>query len=66
MNGYEQLANAIALQTVKDYRLARKKRESAKQAALVKFFRSKWFSVLSDLDGKRLLQDLRKQMGLEG
>ena len=30
MNGYEELANAIVLQAVNDYRLARKKKESAK------------------------------------
>ena len=60
MNGYEELANAIVLQAVNDYRLARKKKESAKQVALVQFFRSKWFAVLTNIDG-RLLEQKRKE-----
>ena len=61
MNGYEELANAIVLQAVNDYRLARKKKESAKQVALVQFFRSKWFAVLSNIDGRLLAQKLKEE-----
>ncbi len=61
MNGYEDLANAIVLQAVNDYRLARKKKESAKQVALVQFFRSKWFAVLTNIDGRLLEQKLKEE-----
>ena len=61
MNGYEELANAIVLQAVNDYRLARKKKESAKQVALVQFFRSKWFAVLTNIDGRLLEQKLKEK-----
>ena len=61
MNGYEELANAIVLQAVNDYRLARKKKESAKQVALVQFFRSKWFAVLTKVDGRLLEQRLKEE-----
>ncbi len=61
MNEYEQLANAIVLQAVKDYRQARKKKESAKLIPLVTFFRSKWFAVLTKVDGRLLEQRLREE-----
>ena len=61
MNGYEELANAIVLQAVNDYRLARKKKESAKQVALVQFFRSKWFAVLTNIEGRLLEQKLKEE-----
>ena len=61
MNGYEELANAIVLQAVNDYRLARKKKESAKQVALVQFFRSKWFAMLTNIDGRLLEQKLKEE-----
>ena len=61
MNGYEELANAIVLQAVNDYRLARKKKESAKQVASVQFFRSKWFAVLTNIDGRLLEQKLKEE-----
>ena len=61
MKGYEELANAIVLQAVNDYRLARKKKESAKQVALVQFFRSKWFAVLTNIDGRLLEQKLKEE-----
>ena len=61
MNGYEELANAIVLQAVNDYRFASKKKESAKQVALVQFFRSKWFAVLTNIDGRLLEQKLKEE-----
>ena len=71
---WQELANAVIVQAAKDYRLAqyrnmkRPEQENTLREirSLETFFRSKWFAVLSTLDGKRLLRDLREQMGLEG
>ena len=66
---YENLANAIVLQAVKDYRdaLKRLKKKPGNQAAMSdamvceRFFRSGWFSVLTSLDGVVLMEKLRKE-----
>lgn len=58
MTPYENLANAIILQAVKDYR---RTRNPADRAVLEKFFRSEWFSILSKLDGEVLIAQLRKE-----
>ena len=34
--------------------------------SIERFFRSNWFSILTSLDGRQLLHDLKKDMGLEG
>ena len=60
MNAYENLANAIILQAVKDYRNARHK---GTKAEIEQFFRSEWFEILTDLDGKKLIEDLRRESG---
>ena len=57
---YERLANAIVLQAVADYRVALKKikahpknREAISEALEIeKFFRSGWYSQLTDVDGE--------------
>ena len=57
---YERLANAIVLQAVSDYRVALKKikahpknREAISEALEIeKFFRSGWYSQLTDVDGE--------------
>lgn len=53
---YEELANAIILQAVKDYRLHRDKR---KLAEIEQFFRSEWFYFLTDIDPEMLISRLR-------
>ena len=58
MNVYEDLANAIILQAVQDYRRTNNKRALED---LERFFLSDWFSVLTSIDGSRLLQELRKE-----
>lgn len=73
-SGFGSLAEAIILQAVSDYRRANWKlckcpyhAEAQKtKTACERFFRSNWFSILTNLDGKQLLHDLKKQMGLEG
>ena len=79
--GWENLANRIILQAVKDYRRARiilggkpgksgkpkKSGEPAKKYArstvlgVERFFQSRWFAQLTDVDGEMLLETLRKE-----
>ena len=58
MNPYENLANAIVLQGVKDYRLTD---DEAELAEIERFFRSDWFGVLTDVDPEYLIRRLRKE-----
>jgi len=58
MNSYEELANAIVLQAVKDYRLHDDLKELAR---IERFFRSDWFSVLTNVDPEILITKLRKE-----
>ena len=58
MNPYENLANAIVLQAVKDYRLTD---DEAELAEIERFFRSDWFGVLTDVDLEYLIRRLRKE-----
>ena len=58
MNPYEELANAIILQAVKDYRLTDDERELQE---IERFFRSGWFGVLSKVDPEFLIQSLQKE-----
>jgi hypothetical protein len=67
---YENLANAIILQAVKDYRTAlkclkanpRNRAASADRNEIERFFRSQWFSVLTDVDGESLIRSLTKEV----
>lgn len=58
MNPYEELANAIVLQAVKDYRLHDDEQELA---SIERFFRSGWFSVLTSINPEMLISKLRKE-----
>lgn len=68
MQCWEDLANAIVLQAVEDYRDAcgalRRRPDLRVQAkrkrSLEQFFRSGWFHTLSALDAKPLLEEIRK------
>ena len=67
---YERLANAIVLQAVADYRVALKKikahpknREAISKALEIeKFFRSGWYSILTDVDGEYLIRRLQDEI----
>ena len=67
---YERLANAIVLQAVSDYRVALKKikahpknREAISEALEIeKFFRSGWYSQLTDVDGEYLIRRLQEEI----
>lgn len=70
LNPYEELANAIVLQAVRDYREAVKKlsrRRKNRDAQFTKeeclrFFRSKWFSQLTELDPEFLIRRLDEEI----
>ena len=72
MNPYEELANAIILLAVKDYRqaLSRYYRHPEKEAyrqdkdALERFFRSGWFGVLTQLDSEMLITKLKAEVAV--
>ena len=72
MNGYEKLANAIIVQAVKDYRDAVErlryttddKSAQHDKRSIERFFRSEWFSILTDLNGELLLKKLKEEVSL--
>ena len=62
---YEDLANNIIIQAVKDYiRALRSKRDDRDDRIreLEKFFRSEWFRVLTKVDGEMLISRLKKEV----
>lgn len=59
---YHELANAVILSAVKDYRSARKAKDRHKVGSIRRFFRSDYFSVLSDLDGEVLIKKLNEEV----
>lgn len=68
--GFYNLAEAIILQSVKDYRYALRtlkkypySLESNKVKSNVeRFFCSKWYSELTNIDGKILIKKLREEV----
>ena len=66
---YENLANAIILQAVKDYRMAlkslgvnsRNRTVQTDNAEIERFFRSQWYSTLTDVNGEMLILSLQKE-----
>ena len=67
---WSDLAEAIILKAVDDYRHTGKRllakpddgRLTLRKAEIEKFFLSSWFQVLTDLDGKLLLQKLQAEI----
>lgn len=70
ITNYENLANAIILQAVKDYRVAlkclmanpRNRDALAERDEIERFFRSQWFKVLTKVDGEMLIRSLKKEV----
>lgn len=70
MDRFEELANAIVLQAVDDYRLALKqlRQKTDYQPAInmkhevEMFLRSEWLTMLTQLDGAKLLARLNKEV----
>lgn len=54
---YEDLANAIIIQAVKDIRLRNKYERSARR-----FLNSEWCRVLSQVDGRTILRKLDEEI----
>lgn len=70
MSNYEELANAIVVQAVVDYRGATKrlakhpfdKMQKHMQREVLRFFRSDWYSVLTSLNPEVLIAKLNKEV----
>jgi len=73
MERYENLANAIVYQAVKDYRQILKVCMEHPNSAecqgekenLEQFFKSKWYSILTELDGEWLIEKIREDLGYD-
>ena len=71
---YKDLANAIILQAVEDYRKWAKEYSDSRDdrklrknlVELKEFFRSEWFSLLTALDGEQLLLRLKAELEEQG
>ena len=70
MDPYEELANAIVLQAVSDYRYATKRMRTHPEEAMIhrrrkkevkRFIRSAWFKELTNLDPVILLKKLKEE-----
>lgn len=70
LDPYENLANAIVLDAVKDYRKALKRlRKNSRNSiavseceAIERFFRSGWFGILSEVDPEYLINRLKEEV----
>ena len=70
MNPYQELANAIILHAVKDYRIALRRCAAhphnrayqSERDELERFFRSGWFGVLTNLDGEVLMKKIQDEI----
>jgi hypothetical protein len=71
MNGpYENLANAVILQAVRDYRTAlkalrmnpRNKAAQTEKESVERFFRSQWYQALTTVDGEMLIRKLNEEV----
>jgi len=71
MNGpYENLANAVILQAVRDYRTAlkalrmnpRNKAAQTEKESIERFFRSQWYQALTTVDGEMLIKKLNEEV----
>lgn len=68
--GYENLANALVLQAVRDYREALRtlknkphsKTAISTKAEVEQFFCSSWFEMLTDIDRKMLIKKLNAEL----
>ena len=67
---YENLANAIIVQAVKDYRAALRTLEQnpkytpalQDKSEVERFFRSDWYGLLTSVDGESLLRMLQEKV----
>lgn len=70
MDPYQELANAIVLQAVTDYRSALRKLKrnphnhlaQAEIDSIEQFFRSEWYTMLTSVDGEMLISKLKQEV----
>lgn len=70
---YQELASAIVLQAVKDYKsalflLEDKPKDRAAlhdKKSLERFFQSKWYATLTEIDPNRLMSEVQRQVKVE-
>ena len=73
MTPYQELANAIIEQAVKDYRTALayhlkhpgNPKYQQHVCEIERFFRSDWYDALTDLDGEYLIREIRRRVQSE-
>lgn len=71
ITNYENLANAIILQAVRDYRTALKclkmnpnnRSAQSDKAEVECFFRSQRYSAMTSVDGEMLIRSLQEEVG---
>lgn len=59
---YHALINAIILQAVKDYRTALDDENTSGIAECERFFRSDWFTFLTDVDGEIIIRQVKREI----
>lgn len=57
----ETLGNGIIVQACKDYRAALELDDKQSITEIERFFRSEWYKMLTSIDGKYLIEKLRKE-----
>lgn len=60
-DAYHALANAIVMQAVKDYQTALKYDDTDVKNECERFFRSEWFSFLTDVDGEIIIREVQRR-----
>lgn len=58
---YENLANAIIIQAVDNYREALETEDKHDILALENFFLSNWYSILTNVPGELIIEKIRKE-----
>jgi DNA-binding transcriptional regulator YhcF (GntR family) len=59
---YEDLANAIIIQAVKDYRSALRTKNADSKKHIESFFKSEHFKGLTNISGEQLLKALNEEV----
>lgn len=73
MTPYQSLANAIIEQAAKDYRIALRyhfkhpgnTRYQQSVCEIERFFRSDWYTALTDVEGEYLIREIRRRVQCE-
>ena len=59
--GYQALANAIVIQAAEDYRKAIRGFKIADMYAIRRFFHSKWYQTLTNVDGDFIINGIERE-----